>query len=500
MKKNALVLLTLACSPLALVTACDPPRNRTDAATAPLDAFVILTDAYVAPGTDAAIDAAASETPDAFTPMMMGSDAGLDARALDAFVPGTDAFSADAFVPRDAPFASTPCEQIAAVRATNGTLSPAYPVAGAIVSYVMPVLPTGATDPRGVFVQCPGASGPALFLAISPDDRTAFPTAPVVGQIVSFSVTATLDTASGASSTGDQHRVTGITGWSAAGTGILAAEDVSAVALPAMIDAYESEIVSMDAVIASAGSAAGTGFTSFQITTTGVPTASADQRLRMPADVATSLGLVVGCQVRLTGTPLWRFTTAAQPSIWSASEIVVGTCPMPMTCTPATHLVINEIDYDQVPGADTAEFVEIHNPTGSAIPLTGISLVQVNGVATPVEYGRVALTGTLAAGGYLLVTASGSTVAGATLSLPEAMQNGPDGMILLGPDGIIDAAMYEGTISSVMLAGGMTLTISESASIGTDGANGLSRRPNGCDRDTPAVDWADAPLTPGAMN
>ncbi len=506
MKKTLLALapLPLVSSALVLVAACDPPRNRTDAAVPPIDARVILEDAYVAPGSDASIDAVTTEMPDAFvTP---GTDAGMpDAFSNDAFTVGTDAFSndafsVDAFVPRDAPFATTPCEQIASIRGTNGALSPAYPVTGAVVSYVMPALPAGATDPRGVFVQCPGATGPALFLAISPDDRTAFPTAPVVGQLVSFSATATIDLASGMTSTGDQHRVTAITGWSAAGTGTITAQDVSALALPSMIDVFESEIVSMDAVIAAAGTSAGTGFTSFQITTTGVPTASADDRLRMPNDVAASLGLVVGCQVRLTGTPLWRFTTSAQPSIWNASEIVVGTCPMPMMCPPPTHLVINEVDYDQ-PSTDTAEFVEIHNPTSAAISLTGISLVQVNGVAMPVEYGRVALTGSLAAGGYLLVTAMGSTVPGATLSLPEALQNGPDGVILLGPDGIIDAAMYEGTITSVRLEDLTTLTISESASIGMDTAgSSLARTPNACDRDTPALDWAPATPSPGAAN
>lgn len=496
MKKTTLIAL----APLTILAACDPPRERADAAQT-LDAFVVRNDAFVEPGSDASIDAAVTEMPDAFMPMMMGSDAGLDAPTAmtDAFTPGTDAFSSDAFVPRDAAFATDPCAQIAAIRATNGAVSPAYPVTGAVVSYVMPVLPAGATDPRGVFVQCPGATGPALFLAISPDDTTVFPTAPTVGQLVSFSVTATTDVASGMTSTGDQHRVTGITGWSAAGTGVIAPQDVSAVALPTMIDAYESEIVSMNAVIAAAGTAAGTGFTSFQITTTGVPTASADQRLRMPVDVATPLALVVGCEVRLTGTPLWRFTTAAQPSVWRASEISVVSCPVPMSCPPATHLVINEIDYDMT-GADTAEFVEIHNPTSAVIDLTGMSLVQVNGIASPVEYGRVALTGSLAAGGYLLVAGMGSTVV-APFALPDVLQNGPDGVLLLGPAGVIDAAMYEGTITSVTLMGGASVTITESASIGEEGAgNGLSRRPNGCDRDTPAMDWMVAPLTPGAAN
>jgi hypothetical protein len=498
--------LALTVLSVASLAACDPPRSRTDAGTPPIDALVVRDDAFVEPGADASIDAGMMVMPDAFVPPM--TDAAMpdafvpmaDAFSpIDAFSPMADAFSPDAFAARDAAFATTPCDQIAAVRATNGTLAPAYPVRGAVVSYVMPVLPVGATDPRGVFVQCPGAAGPALFLAISPDDTTSFPTAPRVGDVVSFDVTATADTTT-SGGTGDQHRVTGITGWSVTGTGAITAQDVGAVALPAMIDAYESEIVSMNATLASASMAAGMGFTSFQITTAGVPTATADQRLRLPIDVATSLGLVAGCQVRLTGTPLWRFTTAAQPSVWQASEITVMSCPS--GCTPATHLVINELDYDQ-PGADSAEYVEIHNPTASPIDLAGMVLVAVNGLAAgATEYGRVSLTGLLPGNGYLLVTAMGSTVAGATLSFPEAMQNGPDGVLLLGPGNVvIDAAMYEGTIGSVTLAGGTVVTIAESASVGADtGAGSLARTPNACDRDTPASDWASGSGTPGAPN
>ncbi|MBX7193919.1 MAG: lamin tail domain-containing protein [Sandaracinaceae bacterium] len=492
MKKTTLSILAL----LALA-ACDPPRNRSDAGT-PLDAFVVRNDAYVPPGTDAGTMTDAYVLPmmtDAYVPPM------TDAARPDAFVAMADAYSVDAYVPRDAPFASTPCEQIAAVRATSGALSPAYPVTGAVVSYVMPVLPTGATDPRGVFVQCPGSAGPALFLAISPDDTTAFSTPPTVGQVVSFSVTGTADTTT-SGGTGDQHRVTSITGWSVTGSGSIASEGVSAVAVPSMIDTYESELISLDAVIASSATAAGMGFTSFQITTPGVTTASTDFRLRMTTDVAASLGLVAGCTVHVEGTPLWRFTTAAQPSVWRASEITVGSCPS--ACTPASHLVINEMDYDQM-GADTAEFVELHNPTASAIDLTGHVLVAVNGLAAgAVEYSRVTLSGSLAAGGYLLVTATGSTVPGATLTFPDTLQNGPDGFLLLGPGNtVVDAAMYEGVIASVTLTGGTVISVSESASVGTDPATadqGLGRTPNGCDRDTPGADWSVRTITPGAAN
>jgi len=485
----------------ALVLGCDPPRGNPDASRPPIDALVMRNDAFMPIGADAALDAPVPPMDDAFVPGM--PDAGLDAFAADmADAFSRDAFSRDAFVPSDAPFPTTPCEQITAIRARTGTFSPGLPVTGAIVSYVMPVLPAGATDPRGVFVQCPGTVGPALFIAIAPDDATAFPTAPSVGQRVSFQVTEAADsTAMGG--TGDQHRVIRISGWTASGAGSVMSQDVRAVALPAMIDAYESELISLDGVIAGPATAAGTGFTSFQITTTGVGTATADFRLRMPVEVASAARVAVGCSVSISGTPLWRFTTTAQPSVWSASEITVSGCPA--ACTPPSHLVINELDYDQT-GADTAEFVELFNPTAAAIDLTGHSLVAINGSMTSgPEYARIDLTGSIAAGSYLVVSAAGSTAPGATMSFGTALQNGgPDGILLVGPAGLIDTAIYEGTMTTATLAGGMVLSLTETGSVGNDtaagAAEGLSRMPNGCDRDTAMADWVLAPTTPGAAN
>ena len=191
-------------------------------------------------------------------------------------------------------------------------------------------------------------------------------------------------------------------------------------------------------------------------------------------------------------------------------------------CAPATHLVINEIDYDQT-GADTAEFVEIFNPTSAAVPLAGYALVAVNGAATgaPVplqrEYARIALTGSIAPGAYIVVTAMGSTVAGSTFTLPAAIQNGgnadapaPDGVVLMNGTTVVDAAVYEVTptvtIASFGPSSGSTpvTVVTENAGIGTDPAGAmqesLSRRPNGCDRDTPMMDWYVTAPTPGAAN
>src|SRR5204863_456180 len=71
---------------------------------------------------------------------------------------------------------------------------------------------------------------------------------------------------------------------------------------------------------------------------------------------------------------------------------------------PAGRLVINEVDYDNV-GTDSAEFIEIYNPSAAAVNLGNLAVVLVNG-QTSTEYARVNLSlagSSLAAGAYLVI-------------------------------------------------------------------------------------------------
>jgi hypothetical protein len=158
----------------------------------------------------------------------------------------------------------------------------------------------------------------------------------------------------------------------------------------------------------------------------------------------------------------------------------------------AARLVLNEVDYDQV-GADTGGFVEIYNAGGSSADLTGIALVLVDG-GTAEEYQRRALSGTLAAGSYLVVAVD--------------PQNGaPDGIALLGADGaLLDALSYEGAIEQALI-GGQTYDLAEgtvlpAATADSNTVTGsLSRIPNGSDTNDAAADWAfTATITEGAAN
>jgi hypothetical protein len=160
---------------------------------------------------------------------------------------------------------------------------------------------------------------------------------------------------------------------------------------------------------------------------------------------------------------------------------IVLTCEAAAGPPPAApRLVINEIDYDQV-GADTGGFVEIFNAGGSDADLSGIALVLVDGGAGT-EYLRRALSGTLAAGAYLVVAVDA--------------QNGPDGVALIDTaDGtLLDALSYEGAIEiatigsrTYNLVEGTQLPVSVADSNTVDGS--LARIPNGGDTNDAAGDW-----------
>jgi Lamin Tail Domain len=164
--------------------------------------------------------------------------------------------------------------------------------------------------------------------------------------------------------------------------------------------------------------------------------------------------------------------------------------PPPPPAEPA-KLVINEVDYDQV-GVDADGFVEIHNKGGAAADLSTVDLVAVNG-GDNAEYDRVALTGTLAAGGYLAVAIE--------------LQNGaPDGVALLEGTTLLDALSYEGAITAATI-GGQTYNLVEGTALpaSVEDSNtvvgSLIRNPDGKDTNDAAADFAfTTTVTRGAAN
>ena len=164
--------------------------------------------------------------------------------------------------------------------------------------------------------------------------------------------------------------------------------------------------------------------------------------------------------------------------------------PPPPPAEPA-KLVINEVDYDQV-GTDGNGFVEIKNAGVAAADLSNVDLVAVNGGDSS-EYDRVALTGTLAAGGHL--------------DIGIELQNGaPDGLALLEGTTLLDGLSYEGGINAASVDGqtynlveGTVLPIAVEDSNTVGGS--LIRNPDGKDSNDAAADWVfTTTITRGAAN
>jgi hypothetical protein len=123
--------------------------------------------------------------------------------------------------------------------------------------------------------------------------------------------------------------------------------------------------------------------------------------------------------------------------------ILLGGLAAPPKHTYAASVAISEVLYDAV-GADDGEvFVELYGPSGT--DLEGYVLEGVNGAD-----GRVApvirLTGLIPENGFFVV----ADLAGDETYVPSAelwidfdLQNGPDSLVLRGPDGApIDAVGY----------------------------------------------------------
>lgn len=176
-----------------------------------------------------------------------------------------------------------------------------------------------ANDPGGFFVQ-EGMTGPAAFVAVDPTSLTP---APQAGDRVSFTVTQGRVSASA-------KWITAVTGYSRTGTGAnlaMLTQDLSGAAdLATGIDGYESELVRVQGAANANFTSAGTGFESAQITTTGVPMAVTNLRLRVASALRMSLGLRMGCTFTVAA-PLWRFNAQTQVHAWSMADISNVNCP-----------------------------------------------------------------------------------------------------------------------------------------------------------------------------
>lgn len=204
-------------------------------------------------------------------------------------------------------------DQIATVLGTADGTGLTLPISGAIVTYVKPAI---GMDPGGFFLQADQA-GPAVFVVNDPLSVD-------VGDEVELTVTEV------ATSAGLKHvaAFTGLTELSAGNAvGPLVSDINAATDLVTGLDGYAARVVSFDAQIDAAFTAAGSPQIAAEISTAGLD--DPNLRLRLPESVRAAFDLQPGCLITVDYGVMWRFNAVAQPSVVNAADITDAICADP---------------------------------------------------------------------------------------------------------------------------------------------------------------------------
>ncbi|MBI5497002.1 MAG: lamin tail domain-containing protein [Deltaproteobacteria bacterium] len=274
-----------------------------------------------------------------------------------------------------------PVAQLAAIRVAIGAGATVdHPLNGGVVTYVKPAFggaAVGAADGPGFFIQN-GATGPALFFAVDPVTIAA-DLAP--GDVVDLHATrGAWLSCSGCSADNSIYVVDQLSSGARTGTGatLPAAQDLSSdarflapIPTPAPAGGWEldAERVTVRGVMGVSPVSAGTGFHKFRLDTAGSP-APSQLFLRAPTSVFVSLGLAPGCDVTVSGTPMWRFSLEAQVAAWQTADIIVNSCPnLAVLATQPADAAVNAavtstltVEFNQPVNVSTATF----QPTAGA--------------------------------------------------------------------------------------------------------------------------------------
>ncbi|HYI00602.1 Ig-like domain-containing protein [Hyalangium sp.] len=223
-----------------------------------------------------------------------------------------------------------------------GTIDPPITIENAFVTYIKPAL---GADVAGFFLQAE-PDGPAMFVAV---DATTLQVQ--VGDRVTLTVGEVLRLG------GELEAASALSGFTPVGRGYpvqnlntatppgLAVDRSGANDLQTqLLTQYESELISLTGTIVSAPAASGGGHVAFNITTAGMTTSANTFRLRVPDTLPDAIDLVQTCGFTLKAGPMWRFTTGAvpnqthnaQPSAYSASDLILTNCPAPRLVTAVT--------------------------------------------------------------------------------------------------------------------------------------------------------------------
>ncbi len=252
----------------------------------------------------------------------------------------------------------TTSEQIAAARAAADATGLSLAIDNALVTYTKAAF---GSDVAGFFVQA-DQTGPALFVAVDPAT-----TSPVLsaGDQISFVIEEM-------GTVGDMRQALAITSLTRASTGNDVSpliQDVNAATdLVSAVSDYECELVAATLNIRTDFVSAGTGFIAAEVDTTGV-SADSNLRLRIPNNIMGALDLTNGCVVELLGTPMWRYYSAAQLSVWDAADVNVVSCLAPTVAgaiAASTTSVVVSFDRNLSAGSVL--------PNGSQFTIAGLTV------------------------------------------------------------------------------------------------------------------------------
>ena len=345
---------------------------------------------------DAGMDAGTEDAGmDAGMDVDAGMDAGMDVDAgMDA---GMDVDAGmDAGMDVDA---GTTDEQITAVRAAADSSSSAMglTIHGAVVTYLKPVVAdAGVDDPAGFFIQAT-QNGPGLFVAIDPSTVAG-------GLSVGNLVDLTVDTVAKANGL---RQITAITAASKATTtpdpipGLIASINAVDFFTATNLDIYESRLISVTGTVTADPSGAGNGYKSARFNTTGTPDAGTRVALRLPSALMDAQFFGPGCTFTLTGGPMWRFTTTAQPSGFVQTELTNVACPGPAVIDArsitSTSVLVN-FSRDLAPASVTASAFSITASDGGVLSVTAAANASARSVSLTTDAQLSAEPYTLVAG------------------------------------------------------------------------------------------------------
>ncbi|MBD3222724.1 hypothetical protein GF314_15940 [bacterium] len=157
-------------------------------------------------------------------------------------------------------------------------------------------------------------------------------------------------------------------------------------------------------------------------------------------------------------------------------------------------LVINEVCYDPEGADGGAEFVELWNAGTAPAALGGVALEFANGAHEEPSWDerwRATAGTTLAPGAVLLIVDRGWEGPPAAAEVPLGLQNGPDALRLVGPEGTLDLVGWGDLAQTALYEGEPAPDVSGEV---------LARRPDGHDTDDNAADFRGHEPTPGRAN